>query len=279
MTEPTEQRLRPDSLPSSAAYLDGHDERAESPDAPQGLEDASSAVLTAGLVHDLRAPLQCVLGWASVLKRGCDPALIERAATVIERNARLQVALIEDLLEVLRPTGTGPLLHPQTIDLAALVTAELRAVEPLAEERGLCVSVTAEPQEVAVQGNETHLRRVIGNLVGNGLKFTPPGGSIQCRVFRSECAAGVIVRNMGPDLERRRVPRGVAGRVDTPAHRSRRDPGWGLGLSIVRHLVRLHGGTVTAASAGAGSGATYSVLLPAAPYLVEAGDRSVVRAR
>jgi signal transduction histidine kinase len=239
-------------------------------------DEASRAALTAGVVHDLRAPLQSVLGWASVLRRTGEPELIERAATIIERNARLQVALLEDLLEVLHPTGTRSPVHRQTIDLAELVAAELRAVEPLARERGLRVSVTVDSPAIAVEGNETHLRRVIGNLLGDALKFTSSGGSIECRVWQSAGGAGIIVRNTGREIERPSVPGVVAEGPETPHQDSRSEDDRGLGLSIVRHLLKLHGGTVTAASAGPGSGATYSVFLPAAPCMVETGKQPVV---
>lgn len=124
----------------------------ESSDA--SVDEASRAALTAGVVHDLRGPLQSVLGWASLLRRKCEPELIERAATIIERNARLQVALIEDLLEVLRPSRSRSPVHHQSIDLAELVTAELRAVEPLAQERGLRVSVRVDSPAITIEGNE-----------------------------------------------------------------------------------------------------------------------------
>ena len=242
-------------------------------------DEAARAALTAGVVHDLRAPLQSVLGWASLLRRKCEPELIERAATIIERNARLQVELIEDLLEVLRPRRSCSPIRSQRLDLVELVKAELRAVEPVAAERGLRVSVRVDTP-VPIEGNETHLRRVVANLVGNALKFTPCGGSIECRVWRSAACAGIIVRNTGGEIDRAFMPNAV-GAVSQEAGqtpRSRGEGGWGLGLSIVRHLVKLHGGTVTAASAGPGSGATFSVLLPASQHEVETGELPVASA-
>jgi signal transduction histidine kinase len=247
----------------------------ESTDAPG--DEAARAALTAGVVHDLRAPLQSILGWASLLRRKCEPELIERAATIIERNARLQVELIEDLLEVLRPTRSRSPVRSQ-LDLVEIVKAELRAVEPLAEERGLRVSVRVDTPSVAIEGNETHLRRVVANLVGNALKFTPSGGSIECRVWRSAACAGIIVRNSGREIDRAFMPNAAGAFSQEPSQSSRSEGGWGLGLSIVRHLLKLHGGTVTAASAGRGSGATYSVLLPTAPHLVETGELPVASA-
>ena len=241
-------------------------------------DEATRAALIAGVVHDLRSPLQSVLGWASVLRHKCEPELIERAASIIERNARLQVELIEDLLEVLRPTRSRSTVRRQSIDLAELVRAELRAVEPLAEERGLRVSLRVDSPAVAIEGNETHLRRVVGNLVGNALKFTGSGGSIECSVWRSGAGAGFVVSNTGREGDRTSVPTAFEAFGQKPVQSSRSEAGWGLGLSIVRHLLKLHGGTMTAASAGCGSGATYSVLLPAAPHLFETGDLPVASA-
>jgi signal transduction histidine kinase len=220
--------------------------------------EVSRAALTAGIVHDLRTPMQSVLGWASVLRRTREPERIECALTVIERNVKVQMELIEDLLEVLHSSSSRPRLRRQRVDLAKLVKAELRAVEPVAEESQIGVSLTIDSPFVDVEGNETHLRRVVANLVGNALKFTPRGGSIHCRVWRSAAWAGILVRDSGRGIDPAFVPR-----VFDAFSQESADHGWGLGLNVVRHLVKLHGGTITAASLGHGHGATFSVLLPA----------------
>jgi signal transduction histidine kinase len=138
---------------------------------------ASRAAVTAGIVHDLRAPVQVVLGWASLLKRKHDePARIEHALTIIERNAELMMDLLEVLLEQTRPSWTSVPLRPQTVDLVEVVRDEVRAVQPLADEGGVRVSLEIGSPAVAVEGSELHLRRIVANLVGNALKFTPPGG-------------------------------------------------------------------------------------------------------
>jgi signal transduction histidine kinase len=219
--------------------------------------DPSYVALTAGVVHDLRTPLQSVLGWASLLRRTREPERIESALTIIERNAKVQMDLLEDLLELLRPSPSSLQLRRQRIDLASLVKAELRAVEPLADERQVLVSLTVTTPSVEIDGNETDLRRIVANLVANALKFTPGGGSIECRVWQSGAWAGVAVRDTGHGIDPAFVPHIFEAYRQEPGAE-----GWGLGLSVVRHLVRRHGGTVTVRSAGRGRGTTFSVLFP-----------------
>ncbi len=246
--------------------------RSEEPSADLFDRDASRSALAAGIVHDLRTPMQSVLGWAAVLRRTREPERIERALSAIERNTKVQLELLQDLLDLLRPSSRLLERGRQGVDLAKLVRAELRAVEPVAEEARVGVSLTVESPNVAVEGNETHLRRVVANLLSNALKFTPAGGSIDCRVWRTAAWAGLLVRDTGRGMDPAFVPH-----VFDAFSQECAASGWGLGLNVVRHLVKLHGGTVTASSAGPGRGATFSVLLPAPRQLAlaEAADMTV----
>ena len=238
------------------------------------------ALTCAGVVHDMRTPLQCLLGWASLLRHTREPERIESALKIIERNAKVQMDLLEDLLELLRPSS-GPLqLRREHVDLARLVKAELRAVEPIADECQVRVTLTASAPSVEIEGSETDLRRIVANLVGNALKFTPRGGSIECRVWQSGAWTGVTVRDTGRGIDPAFVPhifdayRREPGRG--PENSGPDKEGWGLGLNIVRHLVRRHGGTVTVRSAGRGRGTTFSVLFPTSSPTVEAPQLGLV---
>jgi signal transduction histidine kinase len=233
-------------------------------------DDAFRATLTAGVVHDLRAPLQAVLGWTSLLKRTHgDPDRTEHALAIVERNANLQKALLDHLLEILQPSRTRLMrspLQPQHINLSQLVEAEVHSVQPLADERGVSVLLRDDSSGIVVDGTEVHLRRVVANLVGNALKFTPPGGTVECRLWRSAEWAGIVVRDTGRGIDRELLPR-VFDAFRQASDRAPDQEGLGLGLTVVRQLVELHGGTVTAASAGCGCGSTFTVLLPAVPRL------------
>lgn len=244
------------------------------------LDLSSRAAATAGIVHDLRAPVQVVLGWASVLRRRQgDPAQLEHALTFIERSAGLLGALLEDLLEQTRPPWSRKPERRQDVDLAGIVAAEVQAVQPLAEDRGIHMSVAVEASPTAVRGDDLQLRRVVINLIGNAVQFTPPRGLVSCRLWRSGGWVGFAVSDTGPGIAREFLARVFDPFVREPGRRlRRRGGGAGLGLAIVRHLVEQHGGTVTAASRGSGGGATLTVLLPAAPSsITDRGDDAPAR--
>jgi signal transduction histidine kinase len=236
------------------------------------------ALTCVGVVHDMKTPLQCVLGWASLLRHMREPERIESALKIIERNAKVQMDLLEDLLELLQPSSGHLRRRRQHVDLAGLVKAELRAVEPLADECQVRVALTASSPTVEIEGSETDLRRIVANLVGNALKFTPRGGSIECRVWQSGAWAGVAVRDTGRGIDAAFVPH-IFDAYRRGSGRGSREEGWGLGLNIVRHLVRRHGGTVTVRSAGRGRGTTFCVLFPTSLPTVEAPRLGLVVGR
>ena len=234
---------------------------------------ASRAAVTAGIVHDLRTPVQLVLGWASLLRgRTDDPRRIEHALMIIERNAELMMDLLENLLEQTRPPSTRTPARSQQIDLVALVSAEVRAMQPLADENGVRLSLEIDSPTMTVAGDVLELRRVVINLLGNALKFTPRDGAVECRLWLSGGRAAMAVRDNGHGIAREFLPRVFDAFVQEPGDRLRTDEGVGLGLAVVRHLVELHGGSVTAASGGNGCGAIFTVLLPAATPAVVTGD-------
>jgi signal transduction histidine kinase len=221
-------------------------------------------VLTAGLVHDLKTPIQVVLGWTSVLKRSSgDPEYIDRVLTIIERNARLQMTLVEDLLGLLRPALSPPTVVREELDLADLVRGEVNALAPLASERNVGLSFTTDSARIWVKGHDVQLRRVVANLVGNALKFTPPSGTVRCRLWRSATTAGLVVSDTGKGIDASFLPKIFDAFRQESDERTSEDNGLGLGLCLSRRLIEQHGGSIKATSAGSGRGATFTVLLPA----------------
>ena len=217
----------------------------------------------ATLSHELRTPLNAMLGWTRLLRMGkLDAAAAARALETIERNAHVQEQLIADILDVSRIV-TGKLrLELTPVELAAIVDAALDAVRPAAEAKELeLTSVIDFPGTVL--GDADRLQQVLWNLLANAVKFTPPGGRVMVSVERAGSSAVVTVSDTGEGIEADLLPfifdrfRQGDGSVTRP------HGGLGLGLSIVRHIVELHGGKVQAASDGRGRGSTFSVHLPA----------------
>jgi PAS domain S-box-containing protein len=216
----------------------------------------------ATLSHELRTPLNAMLGWTRLLRMGrLDPAAMARALETIERNAHIQEQLIADILDVSRIV-TGKLrLELKPIELAPVVEAALDAVRPAAEAKGLHLTAETEFQGT-VLGDPDRLQQVVWNLIVNATKFTPAGGRIALTISREGPNAVIRVTDTGegiaPDLLPFIFDRFTQGDVSV----TRPHGGLGLGLSIVRHIVELHGGHVEAESAGRGCGACFSVHLP-----------------
>jgi signal transduction histidine kinase/CheY-like chemotaxis protein/PAS domain-containing protein len=217
----------------------------------------------ATLSHELRTPLTAILGWAKVLlsKKG-DPALLERGLETIERNAVAQARLIEDLLDMNGIASGKVRLDVKQIDFLKVVDAALEAIRPSADAKGLHLRVLLNSQGVVVSGDPNRLQQVVWNLLVNAVKFTPRGGRID-----------VALQRRGPTLELTVIDSGIGIAADFLPHvfdrfrqadssTTRDHGGLGLGLSIVKQLVELHGGTVSVQSAGAGQGATFIVDLP-----------------
>ena len=219
----------------------------------------------ATLSHELRTPLQAVLGWATVLTRGpADPAVAARAASAIERNARLQAQLLEETLELSRLARGKLALVLEDVDVSPLLAEIAEAVRPAAVEKTVDLDEEPFSGRAIVRGDAMRLRQVFWNLLSNAIKFTPVGGRIRVRTRADEGWLTIAVHDSGvgihPELmphlfDRFRQGRDALGR---PV------PGLGLGLAIVRELVAAHGGTIQAESRGEGQGATFSVRLPLA---------------
>jgi signal transduction histidine kinase/DNA-binding response OmpR family regulator len=219
----------------------------------------------ATLSHELRTPLQAILTWASTLQEDpVDDDTRARGLEVIERNARAQTRLIEDLLDVSRVITGKLVLEKQLVRLGDLARTVAEDARPTAERKQIELQIESEAIDSLVSGDPNRLRQVIGNLMANSLKFTPAGGRVEIGVFARDATVELRVRDTGagisPDFLPHLFERFRQGdRGTTRAH-----GGLGIGLAIVRHLVDLHGGSVRAESEGEGLGAAFVVSLPVA---------------
>ena len=217
------------------------------------------------LSHELRTPLTAMLGWLSILRsHRIDQKTTEHAIETIERNAKAQAQLIEDLVDVSRIVGGRLNLELRPIDLLPVIDAAIEVVRPAAEAKTISIEVDFDSTVGPVSGDPDRLQQVIWNLLANAVKFTPKGGSIYAYFRRTESSAEVIIRDTGIGIAADFLPHVFERfrQADSAVTRSHR--GMGLGLAIVRHLVELHGGTVTASSEGENQGSTFTIRFPLA---------------
>ncbi len=217
----------------------------------------------ATLSHELRTPLNAILGWVQVLRTGkLDATAAARALETIERNSRAQAQLIADLLDVSRII-TGKLrLDFKPVVLPRIIDAALESVQPAASAKDIQLTLSLEPLSSPVLGDSDRLQQVIWNLLSNAIKFTPRGGGVEVRVREERPNAVLQVSDSGAGIRPDFLPYVFDRFRQADGALTRTHGGLGLGLSIVRHLVELHGGTVEVASEGEGRGATFTVRLP-----------------
>jgi signal transduction histidine kinase/CheY-like chemotaxis protein len=214
--------------------------------------------------HELRTPMTAVLGWAHLLRVNGQLADVDRghALEVIERNARSQNQLIEDLLDVSRII-TGKLrLDVRPVEPVSFIEAAIEAVVPAAEAKEIRIRKSLDAGAPEVLGDPARLQQIIWNLLSNAIKFTPRGGQVEVRLERTSSHLEISVTDSGAGIEPEFLPYVFDRFRQADGSTRRQHGGLGLGLSIVRHLVELHGGTVGAASPGEDSGATFTVSLP-----------------
>lgn len=224
-----------------------------------GLKD----VFLANLSHELRTPLSAILGWAQVLRHHVnDHPDLRRGLDAIERNARVQAQLIDDLLDMSRIASGKVRLDIQTTDPIAFVEAAVETVRPAAESKGIRLEKFLDPQAGPVAGDPARLQQVIWNLLTNAVKFTPKGGKIQIVLRRVNSHIEISVADTGCGIKAEFLPHLFERFRQADAGTARKHGGLGLGLSIVKQLAELHGGTVSARSDGEGRGATFTVELP-----------------
>ncbi len=216
--------------------------------------------------HELRTPLTAILGWAHMLRTGqFDADSAASAFETIERNARAQAQLIEDLLDVSRII-TGKLrIDVRPVDPNSFIEAAVEAVRPAAEAKGVRLQKVIDTGLASVSGDPVRLQQVVWNLLANAIKFTPRGGRVQVRLERVNSHVEIVVSDTGQGIAHDFLPHVFDRFRQADGTTTRHHGGLGLGLAIVRHLVELHGGTVRAESPGEGQGSTFTVLLPVAP--------------
>jgi PAS domain S-box-containing protein len=217
----------------------------------------------ANLSHELRTPLNAILGWSQILRTGrLDGEDSRQGLEAIERNARAQTRIIEDLLELSRIISGKVRLDVQRLDLSGVVAAAIDTVRPAAEAKGVRVHSALDPDAGPVSGDPNRLQQVFWNLLSNAVKFTPRGGRVQVLLERVSSHVEVGVIDTGEGIAPEFLPH-VFGRFrQADGSTTRRHGGLGIGLSIVRQLVELHGGSVRVQSGGPGAGATFTVALP-----------------
>ncbi len=217
----------------------------------------------ATLSHELRTPLTSILGWAEILGNSkLDPVATSRAIEVIRRNARIQVQMIDDLLDVSRIIIGKLRLSVQPVDLGTIIIAAVDGLRPAAEAKHIRLQLQLDSPAGQVSGDPDRLQQVAWNLISNAIKFTPKGGRVLVRLARIESHVEVTVSDTGPGIAPEFLPHVFDRFRQADGATTRAFGGLGLGLSIVRQLIELHGGTVRVDSAGGGLGATFTVSLP-----------------
>ena len=217
----------------------------------------------ATLSHELRTPLSAILGWAQVLRRGTrDQADLHRGLQSIERNARAQAQLIEDLLDMNRITSDKVLLDLQPLAPASVIASAIETLRPAADAKHITIHSSIASDADTIMGDPGRIQQVIWNLLSNALKFTPQGGQVDIGVCREATRLAITVADNGVGIKKDFLPHVFDRFRQADASTTRKHGGLGLGLSIVKHLVEQHGGTVTASSAGDMQGASFTVRLP-----------------
>jgi PAS domain S-box-containing protein len=217
----------------------------------------------ATLSHELRTPLNAILGWARLLHSGqLDSKTAERAIGSVERNAKIQTKLVEDLLDVSSIITGKWRLDPRPVDLRSVLESSLEAVRTTLEAKEITLENESDPDVGLVLGDPNRLQQILWNLLSNAVKFAPKRGHIWVRLARDGANAEISVKDNGKGISEEFLPYVFERFRQADGSLTRRYGGLGLGLAIVRHLVELHGGTVEAGSAGENQGAVFTVKLP-----------------
>jgi len=224
----------------------------------------------ATLSHELRTPMNAILGWLSILESGKPIREIHSALAIIARNAQMQAKLIEDLLDMNRLMAGNVTLDVTPVDFGALLQTTMQSLQPAAATRGVQLIASVESNVGEILGDSRRLQQVLWNLAHNAIKFSVPEGRVEIHVQRTVEGLQITVKDNGQGISPSFLPHVFERFRQQDASSTRAAFGLGLGLSIAKHLVELHGGTITALSAGEGQGATFIACVPAAPRPVRA---------
>jgi signal transduction histidine kinase/ActR/RegA family two-component response regulator len=236
--------------------------------------DRAKDEFLATLSHELRTPLNTILGWVTMLRGGAVRAERQaHALAVIERNARLQSELIEDLLDISRIVVGKMRLRLRPVELAPLVAAAVESLRPSAEEKGLQLESRIAADPITVRADPERVQQIVWNLVSNAVKFTPPNGRIEVELKTEGNRAHLSVRDTGVGITPEFLPHVFERFRQADSSTTRAHTGLGLGMAIVRHLVELQGGSIEASSDGTNRGALFVVRFPLAS--VTTADSSV----
>jgi signal transduction histidine kinase len=231
----------------------------------------------ATLSHELRTPMNAILGWLSILDAGKPIRDVYSALSVIRRNAETQAKLIDDLLDMNRLMSGTAQLDVAPTDVGIVAQATLQALQPAADAKGVQLLCAVDSSIGSVLADGRRLQQVLWNLVHNAIKFTPSAGRVEILVRRADGVLHVVVQDTGQGISRDFLPHVFERFRQEDASHTRGKFGLGLGLSIAKHLVELHGGTITAFSNGAGHGARFEVDIPM--MTTSGGALNVVSAR
>jgi PAS domain S-box-containing protein len=223
----------------------------------------SKDIFLATLSHEVRTPLNVMLGWATILRnKQCTAQEVREGAEVIERNCRAQAQLLDDVLEVARIISGKLRLEVKPCDLATVINAAIDVVRPAADAKQINLTAAVDLSASPLSCDDIRIQQVVWNLLSNAIKFTPNGGRVQVTLDREESHARIAVSDNGQGIEPGLLPYVFDRYRQADGSTRRRLGGLGLGLSIVKHIVEQHGGTVEASSEGEGRGATFIVRLP-----------------
>ena len=264
-------RERDEALEKLAALLDS--ERA----ARREAESANRAKdeFLATVSHELRTPLSAILGWAGIARQKAITPDVERALTTIERNARAQMRIIEDVLDVGRIVSGKMKLEIAATDVAEAVEGAVQAVRPSADAKQLALAVAVDADVGVIAADPERLQQIVWNLLSNAIKFTPKGGRVAVSARRTGSTVVLVVSDDGQGVGPEFLPHLFEPFRQADGSTTRRHGGLGLGLAIVKQLVDAHGGAITAHSDGQGRGASFTVELPARTVSAASGQRDL----
>jgi len=222
------------------------------------------------LSHEMRTPLNAVLGWTKLLRgKGSHSEVVDRGLEVIDRNVSAQAKLIEDLLDMARVISGKLRLDIAPVDLPPVLGTAIDVIRPAADAKHITLSLVAEDGLPTINADADRVLQILWNLLSNAVKFTPPGGRVDCEVTGGRAGVRIVVRDTGEGINPAFLPF-IFERFRQQEGSQERHGGLGIGLALVRQLVELHGGSITAASTGADAGSTFTVTLPVTPPQADA---------